>query len=47
MAEAHGCAAGQGGTLREGNYHTRWVLSVIHLAGAGGRLVQEMARIAV
>jgi hypothetical protein len=46
-AEAHGCAAVQGGTLREGNNHTRWVLSVIHPARTGGRRVREMARIAV
>jgi hypothetical protein len=46
-AEARGCAAGQGDALREGNHHTRRVLSVIHHAQAGGQQVWGMARIAV
>jgi hypothetical protein len=46
-AEARGCAAGQGDALREGNHHTRRVLSVIHDAQADGQQVWEMARKAV
>lgn len=46
-AEARECAAGQGDALREGNHHTRRVLSVIHHAQAGGQQVWEMARTAV
>ena len=46
-AEARGCAAGQGDTLREGNHHTRRVLSVNYHAWDGRPQIPEMTIMAV